>query len=277
MSNVVTVQPERRSVIGDMAARFGMESLNFERTLRATVFPREGTPEQFAAFLLVAKHYDLNPITKELYAFPARGGGIVPIVSIDGWLKLINLHPQFDGMEFEDAHDASGDLFSTKCTLWRKDRTKPIIITEYLSECYRPTESWKMKHRMLRHKALIQTARYAFGFSGIYDPDEGERIVSVRENALPRAPAPTAAPRALAFPNPNKPAGAPPQGRQSAPVAFDMAAFRAAIDAASDPDERNSIYEREVAPRNPPLTPEELDEIDELMRRATTTTWTDGD
>jgi hypothetical protein len=30
---------------------------------------------------------------------------------------------------------------------------------------------------MLRHKALIQCARVAFGFSGIYDPDEAERIV----------------------------------------------------------------------------------------------------
>ncbi len=29
---------------------------------------------------------------------------------------------------------------------------------------------------MLRHKALIQGARYAFGFAGIYDEDEGERI-----------------------------------------------------------------------------------------------------
>ncbi len=29
---------------------------------------------------------------------------------------------------------------------------------------------------MLRHKATIQAARYAFGLSGIYDPDEGERI-----------------------------------------------------------------------------------------------------
>ncbi|MCL6229905.1 recombinase RecT [Bartonella bilalgolemii] len=29
---------------------------------------------------------------------------------------------------------------------------------------------------MLRHKAVIQCARYAFGFSGIYDEDEAERI-----------------------------------------------------------------------------------------------------
>jgi hypothetical protein len=30
---------------------------------------------------------------------------------------------------------------------------------------------------MLRHKAMIQCARIAFGFGGIFDPDEAERIV----------------------------------------------------------------------------------------------------
>lgn len=29
---------------------------------------------------------------------------------------------------------------------------------------------------MLRHKAMIQAARIAFGFVGIYDEDEGRRI-----------------------------------------------------------------------------------------------------
>ena len=29
---------------------------------------------------------------------------------------------------------------------------------------------------MLRHKAAIQSIRYAFGFSGIVDPDEADRM-----------------------------------------------------------------------------------------------------
>jgi hypothetical protein len=32
---------------------------------------------------------------------------------------------------------------------------------------------------MLRHKALIQCARYAFGFSGIIEQDEAERIIDI--------------------------------------------------------------------------------------------------
>lgn len=265
MNQVVQIQPRPKSVTVDMADRFGMEAAAFEQTLRATVFPGNGTKEQFAAFLLVAKQYDLNPITKEIYAFPAKGGGIVPVVSIDGWLKLINSHPQFDGMEFEDGHDEKGDLFSTKCTLWRKDRSKAVIVTEYLSECHRPTDPWKMKHRMLRHKSLIQCARYAFGFAGIVDPDDGELLAEPgagRPQARLTPPRPTP-------PNPNKPAPTPPQPEQSSPAAFSFDAFRALLDSAATNQEANEIYDREVTNRIPPLLGDEMDECDALLRECT--------
>jgi len=189
MSNeVVAINPRPKSVMLDMADQYGMEPKAFEAMLRATVFPSGGTNEQFAAFLLVAKNYNLNPITKEIYAFPQRGGGIVPIVSIDGWMNLLNSHPAFDGMEFAERHDDSGELLSTTCVIHRKDRSHPTVVTEYLSECFRPTDPWKMKHKMLRHKAAIQCGRYAFGFAGIYDEDEADKIVTAaaKNQVMPR-------------------------------------------------------------------------------------------
>src|ERR1041385_230349 len=87
--------PEIRSVIADMAMRFGMEREAFERTIKQTVMPANAnvSNEQLVAFLVVAKEYNLSPFTKEIFAFPGRNGGIQPIVSIDGWLKIINSHP----------------------------------------------------------------------------------------------------------------------------------------------------------------------------------------
>jgi hypothetical protein len=38
---------------------------------------------------------------------------------------------------------------------------------------------------MLRHKVIIQTARVAFGFSGIYDEDEGKEIAKSMRDATP--------------------------------------------------------------------------------------------
>lgn len=176
-SAVATLEP-RRSVLIDTATRYGMEAVAFEQTLRATVVPRDCTKEQFAAFLLVARQYDLNPITKEIYAFPTRGGGIQPIVGIDGWCNLINSNPKLDGIEFDDHLSEDGKtLTSVTCRIWRKDREKATTVTEYMAECARNTDPWKQyPRRMLRHKALIQCARYAFGYAGIVDPDEAERI-----------------------------------------------------------------------------------------------------
>lgn len=176
-TNVATLEAPRVSLIADMARRYSMEPAAFANTLRATVVPKNATNEEFAAFLMVAKHYNLNPITKEIYAFPKQGGGIQPIVSVDGWANLINSQPACDGFEFEDHLGEKGEILSITCKVYRKDRGRPTTATEYMSECRRDTSTWKQwPRRMLRHKALIQAARYAFGFSGIVDPDEAERF-----------------------------------------------------------------------------------------------------
>jgi phage recombination protein Bet len=193
----------RKSVLHDMADRYGMEAGPFEATVRSTCMPpdpktkREATREEFAAFLLVAKQYNLNPLTREIYAFTGRNGGIVPIVSVDGWINLINSHPACDGFDFEYEHGdvtaigengqpftLKNELISVTCKMFRKDRSRPVVVREYLSECIRPTEPWKMKHRMLRHKTLIQGGRYAFGFAGIYDEDEGHKIIENRNREI---------------------------------------------------------------------------------------------
>ena len=178
MSQVATVdRPTGPSITAAMAERYGMATSAFEATLRATVVPKECSREQFAAFLVVAHEYGLNPILKEIYAFPAKGGGIQPVVGIDGWVRLMNQHPQMDGIEFDDHLDDNGQLTAITARIHRRDRGHPIVVTEYMVECRRNTEPWKQwPTRMLRHKALIQAARYAFGYSNIFDLDEAERM-----------------------------------------------------------------------------------------------------
>lgn len=173
---IATREPAKKSVLLSMATRFGMEPQAFEATVRETCGCKGATREEFAAFLLVAHEYGLNPVLKEVYAFPKKGGGIQPIVGIDGWLSMANNHPSFDGIEVTFEHDDSGKLVSATASVHRKDRGHPVVVTEYLSECIRSTDPWKMQHRMLRHKAAIQAIRYAFGFSGIMEPDEAETV-----------------------------------------------------------------------------------------------------
>lgn len=151
-------------------------------TLKATAFKGQVNDAQMTALLIVANQYGLNPWTKEIYAFPDRNNGIVPIVGVDGWARILNSRKEFDGMEFEQ------DDESCTCKIYRKDRKHPTVITEYMSECKRDAGPWKSHpKRMLRHKAMIQCARMAFGFGGIFDEDEGQRIIEGEKNITAQA------------------------------------------------------------------------------------------
>lgn len=190
-SNVAKIEGAKRAnALQVMASRLNVSADGLKNTLLQTVF-KKATDEEFTALVIVANAYGLNPLTKEIYAFPAKGGGIVPVVSIDGWLRIMNEHPQFDGIEFEDIPDDKGKLIAVEAVIWRKDRTRPIKVTEYLDECQMGTDPWKkMPARMLRHKATIQCARYAFGFAGIHDEEEAGVIaeISLAGNTAPPPP-----------------------------------------------------------------------------------------
>lgn len=191
MSNVATI--ERPSLIAKLAGAYNMDPSKFASTVKQTCMPsnKQVSDEEFAAFLMVADKHDLNPITREIFAFPKKGGGIQPIVSIDGWMTLINSHEDFDGMEFDDTVNDKGELVSITCRMYRKDRSRPVSVTEYMNECKRPTEPWqKWPARMLRHKSAIQAARYAFSFSGIIEPEEAERSPDVITEKVVAPPPP---------------------------------------------------------------------------------------
>ncbi len=187
---------DKVSLVKRIAHRYGVDEKKMLATLKATAFrQRDGqdiTNEQMMALLVVADQYKLNPFTREIYAFPDKNLGIVPIVGVDGWSRIINSHPQFDGMEFRYSEDTVDNLPGQQrpapewieCIMYRKDRDKPVTVREYLDEVYRApfkqgmSGPWQTHtRRMLRHKAMIQAARLAFGFVGIYEPDEAERII----------------------------------------------------------------------------------------------------
>ena len=177
---------KRPTALEAVASRLQIQPANLINTLRSTVF-RDANDSEFAALIVVCNEYRLNPLLKEIYAFKAKGGGIMPMVSIDGWIRIMNEHPQFDGIEFDYHLDDQGNTEAIEAIIYRKDRSHPIKVIEYMVECAGNTEPWrKVPRRFLRHRALIQGARVAFGLSGIAgEGDEAEyemqpaRVVSL--------------------------------------------------------------------------------------------------
>jgi len=162
----------KKSALVAMASRLNVEAEKLLPTLQNTVFAG-ATKDEMMALVIVANEYGLNPFLKHLYAFPKKGGGIEPMVSIDGWLHIINSNPAFDGMNVDVKFGDDGKPLSATCEIHTKNRAHPTTITEYFQECFRNTEPWRqMPSRMLRHKAVIQCARIAFGIAGIHDEDE---------------------------------------------------------------------------------------------------------
>lgn len=167
----------RATALEALAGRLNVSPGALTSTLKNTVF-KGASNEEFIALVIVSNAYNLNPLLKEIFAFPAKGGGIVPVVSVDGWIRIINEHPQFDGIEFNDIIDEKGNLYAIESVIYRRDRSRPIKVTEYMDECKGAGPAWqKTPKRMLRHRALIQGGRVAFGFSGIYVEDEACNVV----------------------------------------------------------------------------------------------------
>lgn len=180
--------PKLASVMGDLADQLRCRPDQLIKLLKTTVFRSCRRDEEFQMACMVAREYKLNPVLKEIYAFPSQNG-VVPIVSVDGWNRIMNSHPMYDGIEFEYAGDIERDkdgeyvgghgTLSCTARIHRKDRANPVCVTEFYEECWRDTDPWNgMPRRMLRWKALIQAARVAFGFAGIYDFDEGNDILA---------------------------------------------------------------------------------------------------
>lgn len=136
----------------------------------------------------VCAKYDLNPMVKECAAF-ISGGKLQVVLMIDGWYRIVNRQPNFDGVEFDDQIDDKGALTSITCRMYIKGRARPVVVTEYMNECRDPKSSvWqKWPARMLRHKAYIQCARMTFGISDMIDSDEASRINQGEKNITPQA------------------------------------------------------------------------------------------
>ena len=183
MSEALTIRKPR--ALESMAERLNVEPAKLFDTLKSTVF-KGASNEEMLALVVVANEYGLNPLLKEMYAFPAKGGGIVPLVAIDGWTKIVNRQPAFDGVKFHWDFDAETNKpLACTCTMWVKGRREPVEVTEFLDECSRATEPWtKMPRRMLRHKAFIQAARLAFGLSGLVDEDEAPDVQVMRSRPI---------------------------------------------------------------------------------------------
>jgi phage recombination protein Bet len=184
--------PPVQSIVDRSVQRSGLSYDSFVRLIIQSALSRLSiwTQADLDRLLLLAERLGLDPLNNEIYATeisPDSGkkARIVFVVGVDGWSKIINSHPQFDGMKFVESAPGDDELpLYFECTIFRKDRKVATSVREYMYEAHTGQGAW-LTHprRMLRHKAMVQCARICFGLSGIYEPDEAIRIESAHKSS----------------------------------------------------------------------------------------------
>jgi hypothetical protein len=105
----------------------------------------------------------LDPLCEEIGFTKYDDGQWQVFITIEGCSKLLNQHPQFNGLVFNQANTlVDGAPEWIECSIYRKDRVLPTTVREYLMEVRGENVIWqKMPRRMLRHRALQQCVRLA--------------------------------------------------------------------------------------------------------------------
>jgi hypothetical protein len=129
-------------------------------------YPQLSEVTQETCLRLIAE-YRLNPRADEIDLVQFEEGRWQVFITVNGWAKLINAHPAFCGIEFSEASELhQGVPIWMGCTIYRTDRIKPVVIREYFTEMKTEHAAWQqMPRRMLRHRAMQQCARLAFGIT----------------------------------------------------------------------------------------------------------------
>ncbi len=178
------IVPVSRAV-ANLARVVNVEPGEIIEPLKKQIMPN-ATDAELVAFCMIATKYGLDPFMRQVYAIRKDGNGAYqPYISVDGWYAMVERHPQNDGVEFEEHRDAEGKLVSVTCRMYRKDRSRPVTVTEYTKECRRDTKPWReCETRMTRHRAFVQAARICYAITDFGDPDdEGSSSARTGANA----------------------------------------------------------------------------------------------
>lgn len=267
----MTTTKHQEGVLVKTAQRFGVDPTRILDILALTAFKVKDklpTKEQMLALMIVADQFNLNPFTREIYAFPGKDGGIVPIVGIDGWNRIRVESNKIRSMTIQFGGEMISIGGSKKCYEWvdvamlPEGYNEPVTVREYFEECHRDTEPWKnMPKRMLRHKGVIQCTRLALGFGGIYDEDEGRDILAGSTQVIDVQSEKSAAPSLSAKLDQRRAAIEAPKGQPPAPA---PAPDPAAVQAAAKAKEKDKAAEYKRGRGRPPAARQEAPPLNDV-------------
>jgi phage recombination protein Bet len=138
-------------------------------TIAQTV-AKGASPAQLQMFLQVCKRTGLDPFLKEIWYVPEKG---IIMAGRDGYLRVANENPQFDGMETRVERDDKKIPVKAVCTVWRKDRGHPITCEAYFNEYKKGSPVWtQYPSAMISKVAEVLALKRSFAINGVVSEEE---------------------------------------------------------------------------------------------------------
>lgn len=166
----------------------------FDKTQNRMVESEPFTDSELQAALVLIGRYGLDPARKEIHCTRDKTGRVMLVVGVDGWLKTLLNHPDYDGHEIEydpPVKDGPrGEPVSCTCRIFSKSRERPTTLTLYFAEWEKgrrapnaPPTPWDLQpYHMLGTRTLCHCARQFTPIGGAAIlPEEYAALIEAQE------------------------------------------------------------------------------------------------
>jgi hypothetical protein len=186
---------KRQSIASTAAAQLGVEPNKVCELLRNVWKTSRGSDplsdhELFQGMSLIAR-FELDPITREIYVTRDGKGRLLTIVGIDGWIKILDRTPHYDGFDQELEFSEDGKtLIAVETTIFSKERSRPAKYKAYANEYARVSGmvAKSMPWHMLRLFSLRHAARLFTPLGGNVVTEEEAEFIKKQDQRSEAAP-----------------------------------------------------------------------------------------
>jgi len=167
-SSQSSIQPLHHSAPREKAQQVMAECMTIPMKVFDSWWSQYGKPSATLKeqVLYLTQHYQIDPLLGDVTIL-YQSGRWIPHITMDGWMKIINQHPAFCGIDFQEAQELiDGVPQWISCTIYRQDRVIPITVREYYLELKQESSLWsEIPRRLLRFRSMQQCARLALSLS----------------------------------------------------------------------------------------------------------------
>src|SRR6056297_4247805 len=167
-------------------------------TIRRTV-AEKANDDEFRMFMHLAKSYGLDPFNGEIFFWKVDGKPTI-MTSRDGYLKIADSHPAYDGIvsDVVRANDVfkrerdninheygadRGDIIGAYALVYRKDRRFPVYVFAPFKEYNAGTRVWAhYPSAMILKVAESMALKRAFTVSGLVSREEMD-VIQTRDES----------------------------------------------------------------------------------------------